>query len=266
MSIVIFKITQEAIILSKKKSITIFVILAVIIVAAGVLSFIKFPMGLYDYNGYATSIKLGLDLSGGVSVTFDVATTEVVDGETVTIDRGDLEDRIQGAVTRLQDLLVDKGYSESVVSYDMSTDTPTIRVEVPDVDDPERIFTLISRPATLRFVNPDDYDEIYIEGKTDLETAYVSYDSDNAYYVVGLKFNDKGAKKFADVTEELSEDGTTTGYNTRQNPGGGRENKIVRGYARVLKTAVKQSENQKAETRVKKPYNQPFHRSKPQKS
>lgn len=200
--------------MSKKKSITIFVILAVIIVLAGVLSFIEFPMGLYDYNGYAKVIKLGLDLKGGVSVTFEVATTEVVDGKTVTIDDENLKIRIEGAVTRLQDLLVEKGYTEASVSYDMSSDVPTIRVEVPDVDDPERIFTLISRPATLLFVNPDKHEEIYIEGKTDLETAYVSYDDNKSAYQVGLKFNDIGAEKFAKVTKTLSSDGTKTGYMT----------------------------------------------------
>ena len=107
-------------------------VLAVFIVAAGVLSVVSFPIGLYDYTGYAKAIKLGLDLSGGVSVVYEVVTTEA-DGTEIPSDV--LDQRCQGAVESLQNLLLSKSYPESVVTYNKGA-TPTIRVEVPDVDDP----------------------------------------------------------------------------------------------------------------------------------
>lgn len=197
--------------MSKKKSIVVFVVLAVFIVAAGVLSVVSFPIGLYDYTGYAKAIKLGLDLSGGVSVVYEVVTTEA-DGTEIPSDV--LDQRCQGAVESLQNLLLSKSYPESVVTYNKGA-TPTIRVEVPDVDDPERLFDLIGRPASLQFVNPDDHSEVYIEGKNHLDNAYVlAHETVSGKYAVGLQFNTEGAKKFAEVTKELSQDGSTTGYLT----------------------------------------------------
>ena len=152
-----------------------------------------FPIGntVYDYHGYAKTIKLGLDMSGGVSAVFNV------------IDDGhpDLDVRIDGTVASLQELLVSKGYTEATVTKGTNSNgMNTIRVEVPDVDDPETVLSLIGRPATLEFKLEDsDTAEAVIIGSEHLETAYVTTD-DNGKYAVGLKFNDEGTKVFSDMT------------------------------------------------------------------
>ena len=61
--------------MNKKKSIAIFTIACILLVLGMVFAFVPtFPIGksMYDYTGYARSIKLGLDLAGGVSAVFDV--------------------------------------------------------------------------------------------------------------------------------------------------------------------------------------------------
>lgn len=179
--------------MSKKKSIIVLSLVAVFIILMAVFAVVDFPIGntVYDYHGYAKTIKLGLDMSGGVSAVFNV------------IDDGlsDLDVRIDGTVASLQELLVSKGYTEATVTKGTNSNgMNTIRVEVPDVDDPETVLSLIGRPATLEFkLEESDTAEAVIIGSEHLETAYVTTD-DNSAYAVGLKFNDEGTKVFSDMT------------------------------------------------------------------
>ncbi len=182
--------------MNKKKSIVILSVIAVFIILMTVFAVVDFPIGntLYDYTGYAKTIKLGLDMSGGVSAVLNVNEPQ----------SDDLQNRIEGTVIALQNLLVSKGYTESVVTTGESGGTTYIRVEVPDVDDPERVLDLIGRPATLEFKGQNDVNaENLIVGSKHLEQAYVTTD-ENGNYAVGLQFNEDGAKVFKDVTTEYN--------------------------------------------------------------
>lgn len=186
--------------MNKKKSIVILSIVSVFIILMAVFAVVEFPIGntLYDYTGYAKTIKLGLDMSGGVSAVFNVIPDE----------HEDLDTRINGTISSLQSLLVSKGYTEATVTKGTSGTNSTIRVEIPDVDDPEDVLALVGRPASLYFTLEDLGDEAttedleehaFINGREHLETAYVTTD-DSANYAIGLKFNDEGAKVFGDIT------------------------------------------------------------------
>lgn len=159
-----------------------------------------FPIGksMYDYTGYARSIKLGLDLAGGVSAVFDV---KAPDGETLTTD--ELKTRLDGVKASMEDLLTSKGYTESVVTYN-TTGNPTITVEIPDVDDPERVFDLIGRPASLKITKGGDEKTVYIVGSKHLKNVGVAADTEknNGTYVISLQFNAEGTKAFATATKE----------------------------------------------------------------
>ena len=159
-----------------------------------------FPIGksMYDYTGYARSIKLGLDLAGGVSAVFDV---KAPDGETLTAD--ELKIRLDGVKASMEDLLTSKGYTESVVTYN-TTGNPTITVEIPDVDDPERVFDLIGRPASLKITKGGDEKTVYIVGSKHLKNVGVAPDTEknNNTYVISLQFNAEGTKAFATATKE----------------------------------------------------------------
>lgn len=187
--------------MNKKKSIVVLCIVSVFIILMAVFAFVSFPIAgtVYDYTGYAKTIKLGLDMSGGVSAVFKVVPDEYEN----------LDNRISGTISSLQSLLVSKGYTEATVTRGTTSDgVTTIRVEIPDVDEPERVLDLIGRPASLYFTLEDLGNEAtkdklkekaFLSGREHLETAYVTTDS-NGNYAIGLKFNAEGTKKFAEVT------------------------------------------------------------------
>lgn len=180
-----------------KKSIAIVVITIVCVLIAlgivfGVVSLDHGELGINDYIAYPRNIKLGLDLKGGIYAVFEPKSAK----------EDNLETRMQGTAAALEELLFDKGYTEAVVS--LEANNTRIRVEVPDVDDPETIFNLIGTPASLVFSSAETWEEVtdentYVTGK-DVANAYVTYQ--DGEYAIGLEFNDAGTKKFAAATQE----------------------------------------------------------------
>ena len=188
--------------MNKKKSIVVLCIVSIFIILMTVFALVDFPIAntVYDYTGYVKTIKLGLDMSGGVSAVFNVENDSY----------GDLDTRISGTVSSLQSLLVSKGYTEATVTKGTNSNGGnTIRVEVPDVDDPQKVLDLIGRPQKLYFTledlgkeASDDelYEKAFIRGREDLESAYVTTSDSSTSYAIGLKFNESGTKKFSDTT------------------------------------------------------------------
>lgn len=177
--------------MKKKSSIIKLTLIGVALAIGIVLSVFSFklPFGFYNYKSFASSIKLGLDLKGGIYAVYDTNSDGV----------DNFQSKLEGTQSRLQDLLVDKGYSEAVVTIE---DNTRLRVEVPDVDDPKAIFTLIGKPAQLLFyLGDDNSSEPFMSGKN-VVSAEGYYDSQQAKPVVSLVLDDEGRKAFGKVTTD----------------------------------------------------------------
>ncbi len=203
--------------MNKKKSIVILSIFTILVILGGVFSFVSLDngeLGVHDYIAFPKTIKFGLDLSGGAYAVYMVDPDAVIDQTAEGVDRtwkdlsaNEKERLLEGTRSSLENLLFDKGYSEAqVTTYD-----DRIRVEVPDIDDPKRIFDLIGRPASLEFKK---YTGEYKQGAgvsfddpitgNDIAETGVTKNSQTGSYEVALRFTAKGAKKFASATEEAS--------------------------------------------------------------
>ena len=174
-----------------KKGILLVILLLIIGI---VLAFCKFdiPFTNYTYNGFINSIKLGLDVEGGVSAVYTASLSD--DSDT------DFDTAVESTISRLETLLSARGYTEATVTR-QSTDK--IRVEVPDVDDPEEIFDLIGQPAELSFKTEEDPEADSVITASDIKSVYATI-QDSEYGVV-IKFTTAGALKFADLTGELAD-------------------------------------------------------------
>ena len=186
--------------------IVILAVFSILIVLGTVFAFVSLnngELGIYNYNAYPTCIKLGLDLSGGAYAVYEVdmenLPESMTDGEN---DEQEIEMAIEGTRASLESLLFNKGYTEAQVSVYGDT----IRVEVPDVEDPERIFDLIGRPSSLEFkeyTDAETVNETLMTGDEIAETG-VTYNSETGYYEVALKFTSTGSDKFAEITSDLT--------------------------------------------------------------
>ncbi|MBR2971157.1 MAG: protein translocase subunit SecD [Clostridia bacterium] len=171
--------------MKKKSSIVKLSIIGVVLIIGLIFSFVPMQFGLKDFNSFSGNIKLGLDLKGGIYAEY-----VAIDDDTEDIDA-----RMDGTVTSIQSLLVNKGYSEAVV---MRQGTSGIRVEVPDVDNPSDILEILGEPAELEFRLKDD-GSVILTGD-DVESAAAVYY--NSEYAVQLKLNSEGKVKFGQATTE----------------------------------------------------------------
>ena len=191
-------------------------ILGIILILGTVFAFVSLnngELGLYNYKAFPKAISLGLDLSGGVYAVYDVDDTQE-SYQAMTDD--ERAAAVEGTRSAMESLLFSKGYTEAQLSTSKEAGKYHIRVEIPDVDDPEKVFELIGDPADLEFkeyvdgTNDKSLDDatgsVKLSSKltgNDVAKAGVQYDSDSQYYVVALEFTSDGTKKFSTATTAL---------------------------------------------------------------
>ena len=183
-----------------------------------------------DKSGAAESIKLGLDLAGGVSITYQVVGDEDPSAE-------DMSDTIYKLQQRVD------GYSTEAQVYQEGTDR--INIEIPGVTDANAILEELGKPGSLYFIAQTDsegnnnyemgysvdaegnlipqyqlnktIEELQADGSivltgTEVDGAQARAQQDsmgNLENVVSLSFNEKGKQAFAEATTKAFENGET---------------------------------------------------------
>ena len=141
--------------------------------------------------------KLGLDLVGGSRLVLEAQTTDQVKEITPDV-MSHLQFAIEQRVNKL-------GVSETVVQQ---VGDKRLLVEIPAVTDLKEAKAFIGETAQLEFKRPGktekgvvSWESTGLTGK-DLSKSQLTTDS-SGQWVVSLEFNAEGAKKFAQLTEEL---------------------------------------------------------------
>lgn len=181
-----------------------------------------------DKSGAAESIKLGLDLAGGVSITYQVVGDENPSAE-------DMNDTIYKLQQRVD------GYSTEAQVYQEGSDR--INIEIPGVTDANEILEELGKPGSLYFIAQTDsegnnnyemgygidaegnlvpqtqlsktIEELQADGSiiltgTEVESAQARTQQDsmgNLENVVTLSFNETGKQAFAEATTKAYEKG-----------------------------------------------------------
>lgn len=140
-------------------------------------------------TGAAENIRLGLDLAGGVSITY-----EVVDEEFTETDIADTRYKLQ--------LRVQNYSTESDVYREGSN---RINVEIPGVTDANAILNELGKPGSLLFI---DSEGSQVMTGSDVQTAEAASYNDQTtglkHYVVSLTLTEEGKNKFAEATTKAA--------------------------------------------------------------
>ncbi len=212
-----------------KKSRAVIVLILAIAAIAGMGYIAWFGIG-GGKTGSAGNIKQGLDLAGGVSITYQVVGEEDPSSE-------DMADTIYKLQRRVE------GYSTEAQVYKEGNDR--INIEIPGVSDANQILSDLGRPGSLYFIkqtgsdgNPNynlgvtdegsiDYtltksiEEIQADGGIVLDGTHVSSaqatstqsqsGTKDQQYVVSLTFDKEGTTAFAQATTEAYQNSETIG-------------------------------------------------------
>lgn len=196
-------------------------IISLILIAA-VMILLGFTciFGLNSWGwGAAKNINLGLDLEGGVSITYRAV------GETPSQE--DMDDTVYKLQRRVEE------YSTEAQAYQQGDDR--IGIEIPGVQDANAILEELGQPGSLYFIRQNDssgnpnytvnadgtayeltktIDELEADGSivltgNEVETASAGTYSDQTTnatkYAVSLQLNEEGTAAFAAATQEAYE-------------------------------------------------------------
>lgn len=162
-------------------------LVAIIVVVAvcaylGLCGFGKGTMINY-LKPWSDATSLGLDLRGGVYTVYQAENNGDPDFDT----------KMESTVSILTSRLTRQGFTEATVTRQGSD---RIRVEIPNVSDPNQILTIIGTPAQLYFV--DESGNNLMEGAM-VKNAQAAQDQDGKP-CIAFELTDEGAKIFAEAT------------------------------------------------------------------
>lgn len=167
----------------KTKSLVTLCVTVLLVVLVGLLAINGAQVGKYILKPVGQAISLGLDLRGGIYAVYL--------GDT-TAENFDMQ--MDATVTIMRNRLTSAGYTEANITRQGDD---RIRIEIPDVKDPNEILEIVGTPAHLEFLDPEG--NVIMEGK-DIENAVPMIDSsDNSYYVY-FELNEEGKVAFAEAT------------------------------------------------------------------
>ncbi len=153
-------------------------------------------------------IRWGIDIRGGVNVTFGVP-------EDYAAENDITEDDLDAAKSIIETRLVDKSINDYEVYVDATSKSIIVQFpwQADDTSfDPEAAVKEIGETALLTFRESYEVDEnglptgasetIILQG-ADVQSAQAMYNNETGEHIVSLEFKESGAKAFADATERL---------------------------------------------------------------
>ncbi len=191
-----------------KKSNALIALAAILLLIAGCGYAVLNGIGV-DEVGSAKGIHLGLDLAGGVSITYQAVGEGTPSSE-------DMDDTVYKLQQRVQ------GYSTEALVYKEGIDR--ISIEIPGLSDANAVLEELGKPGSLYFINHLDsngqpnydsmgnltksIDELNADGSIVLtgsnvvesRAGAIKNDMGNTEYIVELTLDEEGTKKFAEAT------------------------------------------------------------------
>lgn len=207
--------------MKKNKAVIILVIVLAIIIGLGYYA-ASIVTDTMNTPGQGDSIKLGLDLAGGVSIKYQASGKEAPTSEEMADTVYKLQKRVEQ-------------YSTEAQVYQEGTDR--INIEIPGVTDANEILEALGKPGSLYFIaqkgtdGKDNYtisgneykltktlDELKADGSivcqgtnvTAATPASITQDGQRQY-VVDITFDTAGTKAFGDATTKAYNNGETIG-------------------------------------------------------
>lgn len=140
----------------------------------------------FGFLGYKTvgDVKLGLDLAGGVSITYQA------------VEDNPSSEEMSDTIYKLQQRV--QNYSTEAEVYQEGSNR--INIDIPGVSDANAILEELGKPGSLTFT--DESGNVLLTGDqvATAKAGIIDQKNGQKSYVVSLAFTDEGTKTFADAT------------------------------------------------------------------
>ena len=169
-----------------RKSLVTLCVTLLLVVLVGVLALNGVQMGKYILKPVAQGVSLGLDLRGGIYAVYLGDTTAE-----------NFDEQMDATITIMRNRLTSAGYTEANITRQGAD---RIRIEIPDVQDPNEILNIVGTPAHLSFLDPEG--NVIMEG-ADITKAVPMMGQDESgatNYYVDFELSEEGKTKFAEAT------------------------------------------------------------------
>ena len=160
----------------ERKSILSLMLLILAVIGFGYLTYVSLP-----------KIKLGLDLAGGVSITYKAKEANPSDT--------DMDDTVYKLQQRVE------GYSTEAEVYREGKDR--INIDIPGVSDANKILEELGKPGSLVFIDYESGQQVITGDQVKSAEAVTAKENSKTVYYVKLILTDDGAKAFAEATTRL---------------------------------------------------------------
>lgn len=167
----------------KKKGVLHLLIVLLVIVGLSVVTLVGLGK---EHKGSAKNIRLGLDLAGGVSITYET----VKENPTAT----EMSDTVYKMQKRVE------SYSTEATVYQEGNNR--VNIDIPGVQDANKVLSELGKAGSISFVDPEGNEVI---NGSHIKTAKEGTTQENGItqYVVNLTLNTKGTKLFKEATEKF---------------------------------------------------------------
>lgn len=191
---------------NKKRAQVNFVLTTVLLVVALVLCFVQFqiPFSNTNYPGFFNAISATNDVSNGYSAVYEITSKDATSEEVAT------------TIKLMRDILAKQG----IENANVYRQGDFIRAEVSASENASSILSTIGNPQSF-FISGTSQDSITEEELasydivgTDVKNAYASTQTnlDETYYGITIEFTNSGAKKYNELTKQVSATEDSTLY------------------------------------------------------
>ena len=177
------------------KSIVTFVASLLVIGILTAICLTGFNLGVVSIPKVQDGIRLGLDLKGGSVITFEA---QIEEG----MDTSNLKEDMETAQTVLRRRLDDQMYNEATVQL---VGDRRIRVEIPEIKNPEEAVELLGKTAVLEFRDADGNVVLTGDAIKEAKSQYGQLEQNGPQqYYVALTLKSEAVPNFTEMTKKAA--------------------------------------------------------------
>ena len=189
--------------MTKRRSKSLFVIFAIILVVCLLACFVNFtyPLSIngkyFSYSNFVSNLKLGEDIGATYRIVYRA---ELLDGE---VDSS-YDKLTNAAMSKLLQIVESEGFKDATISR-YGEDQVVLQVAINDEDDISNLTSLVGEPARISFSASEDASAAFVDASNIKSvSAYDYYNSENGemVYYVRIDFNDDVKEKIATATKD----------------------------------------------------------------